>query len=226
MAVYAVVVCLSVTSPCSTKTAKRRIMQTMPYDSPVFWCRRSQQNSKGITPSGGAKCRWGQVKIGNFRQITCYDSKTSTVASIVNLFRSQIYYTERPPLFAARLPWRSALRGFVSNSWYWLSLCANQHCWLDVVVYWHVNIVCCRRHLICVATVGVATSAWVDIEQWRDSFVSTCAVYWRLGADWIVWGTAKRDCYSWWVTVIPSSMHSRSRRPVHSVSSLASGPRW
>ena len=105
MAVYAVVVCLSVTSPCSTKTAKSRIMQTMPHDSPVFWCQRSQQNSNGITPNGGAKCRWGQVKIGNFRQITRYNSKTSTVASIVNLVRLQIYYTERPPLFAARLPW-------------------------------------------------------------------------------------------------------------------------
>jgi len=44
------------------------------------------------------------VKIGDFRQITCYNSKTSTVASIVNLVRSQFYHTERPPLFAARLP--------------------------------------------------------------------------------------------------------------------------
>ena len=34
-------VCPSVTSRCSTKTAKRRITQTTPYDSPgilVFWC--------------------------------------------------------------------------------------------------------------------------------------------------------------------------------------------
>jgi len=30
--------------------------------------------------------------------------KTSTVARAVNLDRSEVYHTERPPLFAARLP--------------------------------------------------------------------------------------------------------------------------
>ena len=47
--------CLSVTSRCSTKTAKRRITQTTPHDSPgtlVFWCQRSPRNSTGITPCG------------------------------------------------------------------------------------------------------------------------------------------------------------------------------
>jgi len=42
-------VCLSVTSPCSTETAKR-IMQTTPHDSQgtlVFWRQRSRQNSNG-----------------------------------------------------------------------------------------------------------------------------------------------------------------------------------
>ena len=33
-AVYAMALCLSVTSRCSTKTAKRRITQTIPHDSP------------------------------------------------------------------------------------------------------------------------------------------------------------------------------------------------
>ena len=58
-------VCLSVrpsvTSRCSTKTAKRRITQTTPHDSQgilVFWCQRSRRNSTGVTPYGGAKCRW------------------------------------------------------------------------------------------------------------------------------------------------------------------------
>jgi len=46
----------------------------------------------------------GQVKIGDVQQITRYNSKTSTVASVVNLVLSQIYHTEHPPLFAARLP--------------------------------------------------------------------------------------------------------------------------
>ena len=36
----------------------------------------------------------------------------------VNLVRSKVYHVERPPyLFAARSPWCSASRGFVSDSW-------------------------------------------------------------------------------------------------------------
>ena len=57
-----VCVCLSVTSRCSTKTAKRRITQTTPHHTTgtlVFWCQRSPRNSTGITPYEGAKCRWG-----------------------------------------------------------------------------------------------------------------------------------------------------------------------
>jgi len=44
----------------------------------------------------------GEIKIGDFRQLTHYNSKTSTVASVVNLVRSS-RHTDRPPLFAARL---------------------------------------------------------------------------------------------------------------------------
>jgi len=53
-------VCLSVTSRSSTKTAKRRITQTTPHDSPgtlVFWCQRFLRNLTVVTPYGGAKCR-------------------------------------------------------------------------------------------------------------------------------------------------------------------------
>jgi len=59
----------SVTSRCSTKTAKRRITQTAPQDSPgtlVFWCQRSPRNSTGVTPYGGTKCRWGGSKWATF----------------------------------------------------------------------------------------------------------------------------------------------------------------
>jgi len=35
----------------------------------------------------------GVVKIGDFRQRTRYNSKTSTFASVVNLIRSQVSYT-------------------------------------------------------------------------------------------------------------------------------------
>ena len=104
-AVYAVVVCLSVTSRCSSETAKRRIAQTTPHDSPqtpVSRCRSSWQNLNGVTPNEGSKCRWG--RLDDFRQITRYSSKTSTGASVVNLVRSHVYHTERPPSFAARVP--------------------------------------------------------------------------------------------------------------------------
>jgi len=53
--VYAVIVCLPVTSLCFTKTDEPRIMQTMPYDSAgtlVFWRQRSQRNSIRVTPNG------------------------------------------------------------------------------------------------------------------------------------------------------------------------------
>ena len=62
-------VCLSVTCRCSTKTAKRRITQTTPHDSPgtlVFWRQRSPRNSTGVTLCGGAKCRWGGSKSVTF----------------------------------------------------------------------------------------------------------------------------------------------------------------
>jgi len=47
-------VSVSVTSRCSTKTAKRRITQTTPHDTPgtlVFCCHRSPRNSTGVTPT-------------------------------------------------------------------------------------------------------------------------------------------------------------------------------
>jgi len=92
-------VCLSVTSRCSTETAKRRIPQ-QPHDSPgtlVFCCRKSRQNSNAVTPNEGAKCRLGRLNAGavaaNWRLLT---------RSVVNLVRSQV---ERSPyLFAARSP--------------------------------------------------------------------------------------------------------------------------
>jgi len=66
-----VCVCLSVsvTSRSSTKTAKHRITQTTPHDSPgilVFWCQRSPRNSTGVTPYEGAECRRGGSKSTTF----------------------------------------------------------------------------------------------------------------------------------------------------------------
>jgi len=72
-AVLAMAVCPSVrpsvTSRSSTKTAKRRITQRTPLDSPgalVFWRQRSPRNSTEVTPCGGAKYRWGGSKSATF----------------------------------------------------------------------------------------------------------------------------------------------------------------
>ena len=66
--------CLSVChKSSSTKTAKQRIKQTTPHDSPetlVFWCQRSPRNSTR------RQMQVGWVKIGDFRQIADYISKT------------------------------------------------------------------------------------------------------------------------------------------------------
>jgi len=62
-------ICLSVTSRYCVKTAKIRITQTRPHDSLgslVFWCQRSPRNSTGITPYGGANCRWCGLKSATF----------------------------------------------------------------------------------------------------------------------------------------------------------------
>ena len=70
--------CLSVTSRCSTKTAKCRITQTIPHDSPgtlVFWCQRSPRNSTGVTPYEGAECRWGGSKLATFDKYPAISGK-------------------------------------------------------------------------------------------------------------------------------------------------------
>ena len=74
-------VCPSVTSRSSTKTAKRRITQTTPHDSPtlVFWCQRSPRNSTGITPTRVPNAG-GVVKIGDFRRITGFISMRCVVS--------------------------------------------------------------------------------------------------------------------------------------------------
>jgi len=76
-------VCLSVLLPVRhkhrhyTRTAKRRITQTTPYDSPgmFFWRRRSRRNSIGVTPNGGAKYRCGQLQSAIFDQYLAISQK-------------------------------------------------------------------------------------------------------------------------------------------------------
>ena len=71
-------VCLSVTSRCSTKTAKRRIIQTTPLDSTgtsFLMPNISAKFDRG-QPLRGRQMQVGWVKIGDFRQITGHMSKT------------------------------------------------------------------------------------------------------------------------------------------------------
>jgi len=56
---------VSITRQYCVKTAKHRITQTTPHNSPktlVFWSQRSRRNSKGITYNSGAKCTWSRLK--------------------------------------------------------------------------------------------------------------------------------------------------------------------
>jgi len=59
--------CLSqLTSWHCINLPKPRITQTVPYNSTgtlVFWCQKSPRNSNGAIPSGGAKQRWGRLKV-------------------------------------------------------------------------------------------------------------------------------------------------------------------
>ena len=64
-----VCVCVSVTLRYCIKTAKRKITQITPHDSPltlVFWHQSSLRNSNGNTLYGGDKCRWGGLKFVTF----------------------------------------------------------------------------------------------------------------------------------------------------------------
>jgi len=82
-----VCVCLSVTSLCSTKTAKRRITQTTPHDSSGIYfltLKISAKFDRGH-PLRGRQMQVGWVKIGDFRQITGYISKTVQDRRVVSI---------------------------------------------------------------------------------------------------------------------------------------------
>jgi len=73
--VYAVVVCLrvsvcvSVTLKYCIKTAKHRITQIMPHDSPrtlSFLTSKFTVKFERITSYGGDKCKWGGLKLATF----------------------------------------------------------------------------------------------------------------------------------------------------------------
>ena len=70
--------CTSARSRCSTKTAKRRITQTTPHDTTGYSFLVPEISAKFDRgyPLRGRQMQVGCVKIGDFRQITGYISKT------------------------------------------------------------------------------------------------------------------------------------------------------
>ena len=92
-------VCPSVTSWSSTKTAKLNITQTGPHDSlgmQVCNAKHLVEVQLG-SPKGIAKCRWGTLESAVF--LHCPYGMC-----VVSFDLSQVYHTERPALFTARLP--------------------------------------------------------------------------------------------------------------------------
>ena len=87
--------------------AKYRITQTVPHDgpgTPVFCCQKCLQNSNGVIPNIGTKCRWARFNAG----VVATNLQHST-RSFVSLAQLQVYHTERSPyLFAARCAGLSA----------------------------------------------------------------------------------------------------------------------
>jgi len=69
-------VCLSVTSRCSTKTAKRRITQTTPHDSAGTLTPKISAKFDRGHPLRGRRMQVGWVKISDFWPIAGYISKT------------------------------------------------------------------------------------------------------------------------------------------------------
>jgi len=95
-------VCLSVTSRCFTETAKCRIKQTTLHTIPMDLVSEDLGKTQTRSPPTEAPNACG---VGSNWRLSTKNSlsKTSTVSSVVNLVRSQ----ERPPLFAACMPWCS-----------------------------------------------------------------------------------------------------------------------
>jgi len=92
----------------NTKTDKRRITQTRPYDSAeilVFWSQRSQWNSTRVTQTGRqieVRLRW--IQIGNFRLTSRYISEAvEDRISIIHLLWNT--YREGTP-YMRSIEWR------------------------------------------------------------------------------------------------------------------------
>jgi len=79
------------------------------------------------TPNGGAECRWGRLKLATFDKLLA-NSKTSTIATVVNFVRSQVYHTFAVMQCVAWVrQWQLILVKF--NILWWCSLAAQRKSW-------------------------------------------------------------------------------------------------
>jgi len=126
-------VCLSITSQCSTETAKCSITQIMPHDSPgTFLTPKISAKLKQDHPNRGAKCRCHRLNAG-----VVADNWRLSMQSVVNWAQSQVYHTEHPcSLFAARSPWCSGSRGLFSWSLSLVGIRASSSLQCNDTVVW------------------------------------------------------------------------------------------
>ena len=126
-------VCLSITSQCSTETAKCRITQITPHDSPrTFLTPKISAKLKRDHPNGGAKCRCHRLNAG-----VVAENWQLSMQSVVNWAQSQVYHTQHPRyLFAARSPWCSGSCGLFSWSLLLVGIRASSSLQCNDTVAW------------------------------------------------------------------------------------------
>jgi len=81
-------VCVSATLRYCIKTAKRKITQITPHDSPmtlVFWCQKIMAKFERDHPLQGRQMQVGWIKIGHLRRKTRYNSKMVQDRYIVSI---------------------------------------------------------------------------------------------------------------------------------------------
>ena len=112
--VLAVIMCLSVrlsqvgVLPKRLNIWSRKQRHTIARESNFLVLKISAKFERGH-PNGGVKCRSGSLNT-----VAVAENWRLSTRSVVNLARSHVYHTQRPPSFAGC----SALRGFVIDSWY------------------------------------------------------------------------------------------------------------
>jgi len=169
-AVFAIVVCLSVCLSQVGVLLKRLNVgshkQRPARDCSFLVPKISRQNSNGVAPTeapnaGGVGYNWRLSTSASLLTMTLNldRRRRCQLTSVVPMY---FYHSERPPLSAARLPWCSASRGLVSDSWY---TCSGH------LLFYHADLLTrffyCIRHRACSCNVPESRSLVVDEERMR-----------------------------------------------------------